>query len=689
MEPETTAEGGYTLELLHIADQEAGAAAVMSAPNLSAVLEALRAEELGGDGELDNTLTLSSGDAFIPGVFFDASEAVFGAGGVADIEIQNQLGVQAIALGNHEFDFGPRTLSELITGLDVTDDGETGDPDTVPRAIASFDGPALEGTALEGEAFDGAAFPYLSANLVFEADPFLGPLAVPGAGAPQPRVVTSSVVIDVNGEPIGVVGATTPTLPRISSPGEVGVLPEAFDADPGARAARRAGGDRLGGGGRAAGLRPRARQGDPARPHAAPRHRAGARRPAAGRGRDRRGGLQHPPRGRDRSPAPGRHGAGALSDRGDEPAGRHDPRRQHRRIVQVCRPARGRLRRRRPADPGLLRSGRLGRLRHGRAGRGRARRRGAGRPGGGRHRRGRRGADRGRGIQRLRRGVRVLERQPLGDGRARRPRRRAHAGDQPRQPHRRREPRRGARGRSERRRVDQERRRHPRLHRRDRRAPRRDRGRARPQSGADRRGRRRRQAGGRDQPERCPDHARVQQRADAAHAVARRARGGAGVRRGGAPGRGRPLSAGGGRRARLRPGPARRLAHHAGRHRGRRRGGRGAAGARRRDRGRPGGGVPRRHAELPGLGRRRLPVPRVGRGPRRPLRRGRGGEPSPATRPSPPTGRSRTRSRSIWTTLRRPSPRPTRGPRATSASRTSTSERRASFPTTGARRPRS
>ena len=225
-------EGAFTLELLHVADQEAGSDAVRAAPNLSAVLNALRAQDLGADGVPDSTLTLSSGDAFIPGVFLDASEALFGAGGIADVEIQNQLGIEAIALGNHEFDLGTRALSELITGQDVTDDGEASEPDTVPRPIGAFDGAAFAGTALEGAAFDGAGFPYLSANLDFSTDPFLAPLEAEGGRAPLPRVVTSSTVIDVNGEAVGVVGATTPTLPSISSPGALEVLPEAFDATP-------------------------------------------------------------------------------------------------------------------------------------------------------------------------------------------------------------------------------------------------------------------------------------------------------------------------------------------------------------------------------------------------------------------------------------------------------------------------
>ena len=201
----------FTLELLHLADQEASTSAIQDAPRLSAVLNALRAEDLGGDGIADNTLTLSSGDAIIPGVFFEASEAAFGAPGIADVQIQNELGIEAIALGNHEFDFGTETLAGLISGLD--DEGN-----------------AL-GNVL-GSDFDGAQFPYLSTNLDFSTDGNLAPLEVTGGMAPAPNSVTSSVVLDVNGESILVVGATTPTLASISSPGGVGISPQPFDPTP-------------------------------------------------------------------------------------------------------------------------------------------------------------------------------------------------------------------------------------------------------------------------------------------------------------------------------------------------------------------------------------------------------------------------------------------------------------------------
>ena len=56
------------------------------------------------------------------------------------------------------------------------------------------------------------------------------------AQAPQANSIAASTVIQVNGEKIGVVGATTPTINnvnvRISDPGDVTVLPQPFDSDP-------------------------------------------------------------------------------------------------------------------------------------------------------------------------------------------------------------------------------------------------------------------------------------------------------------------------------------------------------------------------------------------------------------------------------------------------------------------------
>jgi 2',3'-cyclic-nucleotide 2'-phosphodiesterase/3'-nucleotidase/5'-nucleotidase len=177
----------FTLQLLHASDQEAGIAALEDAPRFSAVLNALR-------DDFANTVVLSSGDAYIPGPFLSASTDAFGGVGRGDILIQNELGFQAIAFGNHEFDLGTAVVRDLIAG---------------------------------GQGFAGAQFPYLSSNLDFSTDPNLAGLVTPDGqeASAIPNKIAQSTVITVNGERIGVVGATTPTITTISSPGGVTVLP--------------------------------------------------------------------------------------------------------------------------------------------------------------------------------------------------------------------------------------------------------------------------------------------------------------------------------------------------------------------------------------------------------------------------------------------------------------------------------
>ncbi len=342
--------GNFTLSLIHLADQEAGIPALDDVPRASAVINALK-------DDYDNTLILSSGDAFIPGVFFSASadsEKAYGGPGRADILIQNELGIQAIAFGNHEFDRGTAVVRDLIAGeilaedlvleeaqqvradettvpdtdatgnfsaslsgnrltvtgefssltsalfpvggedpvgnsessahIHIGDAGENGpiirnltvtseeDTDEADSPLGTFSGEFegtfdlsdeevasltsdglyvnvhtdsfrsgelrgqididLENPNSDGLDFDGANFPYLSSNLDFSTDDNLSDLAVDDDQAPEPNSIAATTVIDVNGERIGVVGATTPTIDFISSPGDVTVLPEDFDGNP-------------------------------------------------------------------------------------------------------------------------------------------------------------------------------------------------------------------------------------------------------------------------------------------------------------------------------------------------------------------------------------------------------------------------------------------------------------------------
>jgi 2',3'-cyclic-nucleotide 2'-phosphodiesterase (5'-nucleotidase family) len=197
--PNHSPQEPFRLQLFHAADQEAGISALDDAPRFSAVLNALRQQDLDGDGVLgfENTLTLSSGDAYIGGLFFDASEEVFGARGRGDILIQNELGFQAIAFGNHEFDFGTEVVKDLIS----------------PN---------------EDDDYEGALFPYLSANIDFSNDHNLAGLVVADGQEANtiPNAIASNTVITLpEGEKIGVVGAVTPTLPNLTSTGGVDVFP--------------------------------------------------------------------------------------------------------------------------------------------------------------------------------------------------------------------------------------------------------------------------------------------------------------------------------------------------------------------------------------------------------------------------------------------------------------------------------
>lgn len=119
-----------------------------------------------------NVMLLSAGDTFQGTLFFNTYE------GLADLAFMNAVGYQAMAIGNHEFDRGPKALSNFV-------------------ALANF--------------------PILSANLDFTTEPSLSS-------------VHESTVITVGGEKFGIVGATTPAVTNISSPGPTVKLKNLHDS---------------------------------------------------------------------------------------------------------------------------------------------------------------------------------------------------------------------------------------------------------------------------------------------------------------------------------------------------------------------------------------------------------------------------------------------------------------------------
>lgn len=220
---EEPASPNFKLQILHASDFEAGLDAVDRAGNFAAIVDYLEETH-------ENSITLSSGDNFLPSPFFNAgSDAslkevyetaledyynqapgtlnISPGFGTADISMLNIIGVQASAIGNHEFDAGTNPFAAIIR--------QTG-------------------------TFPGAQFPYLSANLDFSGDPNLSGLytsTIQGAenytGFPPAagvgKKIAPATIITENGEKIGVVGATTQIVENISSTGGVEVIGDDVD----------------------------------------------------------------------------------------------------------------------------------------------------------------------------------------------------------------------------------------------------------------------------------------------------------------------------------------------------------------------------------------------------------------------------------------------------------------------------
>ena len=109
-----------------------------------------------------NLLVLNAGDVFQGSLFFTTGQ------GQVEAEMMNRIGIDAMVYGNHEFDLGPEPLAKFI---------------------------------------DTADFPVISGNVDTSADPVLAPL------------MQDHLVLDVGGEKVAIVGATTPDTVEISSPG--------------------------------------------------------------------------------------------------------------------------------------------------------------------------------------------------------------------------------------------------------------------------------------------------------------------------------------------------------------------------------------------------------------------------------------------------------------------------------------
>lgn len=184
----------YTLTILHNNDGESQLINAPEQPDFGGVArfatlvddlraDATRGKPPAGQAGRRGVVLLSSGDNFLAGPEFQASLDK----GVPffDSIALSRIGYDAMAIGNHEFDFGPDVLADFIESF--------GDPP-----------------------------PFLSANLDVSDEPRLAALADDGT-------IVGSTVVRERGARIGIVGATTPLLPAISSPRNVKVLENVAD----------------------------------------------------------------------------------------------------------------------------------------------------------------------------------------------------------------------------------------------------------------------------------------------------------------------------------------------------------------------------------------------------------------------------------------------------------------------------
>lgn len=182
----TAADATFTLTILHnndgeshlVPDEDSGF------PGVARFVAAMK--ELQAGSSSDGVITLTSGDNFLASKEFNVSLE----NGVPFFDSIALSGLyDAMALGNHDFDFGPDIAAGFIFGFEP-------------------------------------AIPFLSANIDFSAEPNL--VALAGAGR-----LASSHVVEYGDVSVGVIGAVTPQLPNISSPRGVvvGDVAEAVNAE--------------------------------------------------------------------------------------------------------------------------------------------------------------------------------------------------------------------------------------------------------------------------------------------------------------------------------------------------------------------------------------------------------------------------------------------------------------------------
>jgi hypothetical protein len=235
----------FTLQLLHHADFEANPASIENAPRFAALLD------IADDTYVGNTLKLSGGDNWLAGPWANAqtesgpeAEVVRTAmqaayeehlglesGTLSQLQLDefqvdqafvNLMGFQVSAVGNHEFDSGASAKLLSVINPAIAADSEA---------------------TWENVTTMGSFFPYVTTNLDFSADEDLADVftetvssdrefGLDEAGADATdlsdylvtggaSLIAPATVVEVGGESIAVIGATTQRLNTITAETEV------------------------------------------------------------------------------------------------------------------------------------------------------------------------------------------------------------------------------------------------------------------------------------------------------------------------------------------------------------------------------------------------------------------------------------------------------------------------------------
>lgn len=159
-------EGPFTLSLLHTNDTHAY---VEQFPRLITAVNELRSQK-------ENSLLLNAGDVFSGTLYFRQYL------GLADLYFMNQLGFDAMTLGNHEFDKDSVTLANFIQQAD---------------------------------------FPIVSSNVNMANDAELGSLFNSTIGGSNEQGgIFPAIIKEVDGEEVGIFGLTTEDTTFLANPGD-------------------------------------------------------------------------------------------------------------------------------------------------------------------------------------------------------------------------------------------------------------------------------------------------------------------------------------------------------------------------------------------------------------------------------------------------------------------------------------